>query len=730
VPNAQSSPGTTPKAGILLIEEYAALAAAIGSALRKFAPHHATHVARSLTEADALADTHRPELIIIDVDPPWPKLTQLLGKLRTEHPAARALIIGASIPKELLAEQRSHGSLQFLEKPFDVAELGAAVQALLGPWKQSDAESPRASLQSFDAADAVLLQYASGRTVIIEAKKSGGKSGEIHFVDGQLLHAQTASRTGVEALEEIFGWSEPQLREMEKRGSVSRTIPAPWSRAFLEAWRKARAIQPPAPVRATQPDVPTPAPKSPPKTGKKIVVVDDTEMLLIFVEDVLATAHAEFQITTAFNGLSGVKEIERVIPDLVLLDYSLPDFNGDEVCRRLLLNERTARVPVLMMSGHGPEMTRAAEVLDNVVATIEKPFLSEALVAVVEQTLAAGPRPRRKVPSAAQLVEPMPAPAAGPKRPEGPHPKTVPTAAPAKATSGPADQPARRDKGTHGRSQRSAVPNLPVKQGEMSAPFSPPAASPKQVIAPPPAGVPSSAPVVPPATKPPNSLPVFPLQTEMAKPAKPALTSFPVKTSRDDTIVVPVVSKDVNDVVLGLFVDVVSLQLTPELRMGAIRAKPSSLTVSLHVVSPVLRQSVLQTGYQLGRIGLDERGQIATVCLIPTLQPFRPLEIRNAFHIGGLTVMPANSHERLQLTARGDAPMTMQLLAHLEIAGVELSPSFQIAQLVLKSLSSTVRVTLRSQVSGQEDAGATCETTAIRLDQSARIAELLLNPVN
>jgi hypothetical protein len=260
----------------------------------------------------------------------------------------------------------------------------------------------------------------------------------------------------------------------------------------------------------------------------------------------------------------------------------------------------------------------------------------------------------------------------------------------------------------------------------MSAPFTPPAASPKQVIAPPPAEVPSSPPIVPPAPKPPSSLPVFPLQTETAKPA---LTSFPVKTSRGDTIVVPVVSKEVNDVVLGLFVDVVSLQLTPELRMGAIRAKPSSLTVSLHVVSPALRQSVLQTGYQLGRIGLDERGQIATVCLIPTLQPFRPLEVRNAFHIGGLTVMPANSHERLQLTARGDAPMTMQLLAHLEIAGVELSPSFQIAQLVLKSLSSTVRVTLRSQVSGQEDAGATCETTAIRLDQSARIAELLLNPV-
>jgi hypothetical protein len=46
------------------------------------------------------------------------------------------------------------------------------------------------------------------------------------------------------------------------------------------------------------------------------------------------------------------------------------------------------------------------------------------------------------------------------------------------------------------------------------------------------------------------------------------------------------------------FVDVVSLQLPGAVDGGDSR-KPSSLTVSLHVVSLVLRQSVLQTGYQL-----------------------------------------------------------------------------------------------------------------------------------
>jgi hypothetical protein len=71
----------------------------------------------------------------------------------------------------------------------------------------------------------------------------------------------------------------------------------------------------------------------------------------------------------------------------------------------------------------------------------------------------------------------------------------------------------------------------------------------------------------------------------------------------------------------------------------------------------------------------------------------------------------------------------MQLLAHLELAGVELSADFQLAQLILKVRSNTVQVTLSSQAAGQEQTGATCETTAVHLDNSARIAELLLNPI-
>ena len=116
--------------------------------------------------------------------------------------------------------------------------------------------------------------------------------------------------------------------------------------------------------------------------------------------DVLAAADPELQITPALNATDGMKQIERVNPDLVLLDYSLPDFNGDEVCRRLLENEHTARIPVLMISAHVAEMNAAAARFENVVATIEKPFLSEALVSLVQRASGALVRTKSVEPAA------------------------------------------------------------------------------------------------------------------------------------------------------------------------------------------------------------------------------------------------------------------------------------------------------------------------------------------
>ena len=64
----KSTSADVPQRSILLLEEYDALAAAISSALRKFAPQHFGAVARSIAEAEKLATELDPELFVIDVD--------------------------------------------------------------------------------------------------------------------------------------------------------------------------------------------------------------------------------------------------------------------------------------------------------------------------------------------------------------------------------------------------------------------------------------------------------------------------------------------------------------------------------------------------------------------------------------------------------------------------------------------------------------------------------------
>jgi len=207
-----------PQPSIVLLEEYDALAAAISSALKKFAPQHSAVVARSLSELEKLADDLTPELFIFDVDPPWSGLTNLLDQVRDSHPRSRALVIGGPIPSEIAAARGSSGALQFIEKPFELAAFGAAVQALLGPRAES-----RGTLRVLGAIDAMLLQCASNVSVILEIR-SRSRTGEIEIAAGQVVHAETGKIKGEEALAEILTWPKPRLSERKMFGSAQRTF--------------------------------------------------------------------------------------------------------------------------------------------------------------------------------------------------------------------------------------------------------------------------------------------------------------------------------------------------------------------------------------------------------------------------------------------------------------------------------------------------------------------------
>jgi CheY-like chemotaxis protein len=119
--------------------------------------------------------------------------------------------------------------------------------------------------------------------------------------------------------------------------------------------------------------------------GESILVVDDSPTILKLVE--LTLAKAGFRVSTADCGERGILAATEQPPDLLLLDYLLPDLNGDDVCRAISGNVALASVPVVVMSAKGEEEGTCFSNLASVVDILPKPFSPDALLAVVNHAL-------------------------------------------------------------------------------------------------------------------------------------------------------------------------------------------------------------------------------------------------------------------------------------------------------------------------------------------------------
>jgi putative two-component system response regulator len=78
-----------------------------------------------------------------------------------------------------------------------------------------------------------------------------------------------------------------------------------------------------------------------------VLVVDDVPANLQLISELLQD---HYEVRVAASGVQALRVIDRVLPDLILLDVVMPEMDGYEVCRRLKADPRTRDVPVLFLS--------------------------------------------------------------------------------------------------------------------------------------------------------------------------------------------------------------------------------------------------------------------------------------------------------------------------------------------------------------------------------------------
>jgi two-component system phosphate regulon response regulator PhoB len=97
--------------------------------------------------------------------------------------------------------------------------------------------------------------------------------------------------------------------------------------------------------------------------------------------------HNGYQTTWAMDSVGAQRELDAVLPDLVLLDWMLPGESGLVLAKRWRANPRSKAVPIIMLTARGDEADRVAGLDAGADDYIAKPFSTKELLARVRAVL-------------------------------------------------------------------------------------------------------------------------------------------------------------------------------------------------------------------------------------------------------------------------------------------------------------------------------------------------------
>ena len=119
---------------------------------------------------------------------------------------------------------------------------------------------------------------------------------------------------------------------------------------------------------------------------KTILIVDDE----VDIRDILRIRLANqpgFRILEAANGTDALEMTRQQRPDLIILDWLMPGFNGMEVLKALRESPELTIIPVIMMTVKSELSAQAQGQAMGVVAYLIKPFDAARLMETVEKAL-------------------------------------------------------------------------------------------------------------------------------------------------------------------------------------------------------------------------------------------------------------------------------------------------------------------------------------------------------
>ena len=116
-----------------------------------------------------------------------------------------------------------------------------------------------------------------------------------------------------------------------------------------------------------------------------IHIVEDEQPIITLVKYNLEKEG--YKVSSSGNGNEGIEDIKKLFPDLVLLDWMLPDFSGVEICKILKKEKKFKEIPIIMLTAKGEDEDKIKGLNSGADDYITKPFSFPELLARIKALL-------------------------------------------------------------------------------------------------------------------------------------------------------------------------------------------------------------------------------------------------------------------------------------------------------------------------------------------------------
>lgn len=118
--------------------------------------------------------------------------------------------------------------------------------------------------------------------------------------------------------------------------------------------------------------------------GNKILVADDSKLVISLVKNIFENENKNFTVICANDGKEAIEKAINEMPDIILMDWQMPEMSGLEALKELRSNEKTKQMPIIMLTA-SETIGEAFKLGAN--DFVPKPFNKDELIARVHTLL-------------------------------------------------------------------------------------------------------------------------------------------------------------------------------------------------------------------------------------------------------------------------------------------------------------------------------------------------------